>query len=398
MDGCLNIVVSGEIDAGKSTLIGRFLHEAGAVPSEALKEIEETSRRLGRETEFAYLLDSFEEEREGQLTIDTTQTVFANPRGPDLLFIDVPGHAELLKNMLTGSSCADAALLVVDIRRAIEEGTRRHVRILEFLDVRHMTVALNKLDAVGYSEAAFREARGAIEEYFKGRGLTPEEIIPVSAKQGDNLLRRSKAMGWYRGRTLFGALNRIRPALPPRSRDAFCFPVQDTYWINGEGVCAGNVVSGSLRKGERVEASPDGRRLKVKKIHVFGAKPESVRSPEAVGVSVVPFGGVRRGTVLYKGFSPSLTSRFVARVLCMRPLSEGETLVAQCATQLRGARIAALRDVLEGADGRAAEAVIETDEPLAVTCHGSGLPLSRFVLRDASGICAAGIVVSGDGK
>ncbi|TAM37844.1 GTP-binding protein, partial [bacterium] len=148
MQNCLKVVVVGDVDAGKSTLIGRFLYESGSLPEGAIAGIEESCKKQGNDFEFAYLLDSLEEERENQLTIDTTQVFCRDKKGREWVFIDVPGHRELIKNMLVGSSYADVAVLVVDAQRSLKEQTKRHVQILKFLEIKRLILVINKMDIV----------------------------------------------------------------------------------------------------------------------------------------------------------------------------------------------------------------------------------------------------------
>ena len=229
----LNIVVTGEVDSGKSTLIGRFLYESGVLSQGVTEEIADVCQKLKDSFEFAYLLDSLEEERKNRLTLDTTQVFCKIKKGKEFVFIDVPGHQELLKNMLCGSSYADIAILVIDVQKSIEQQTKRHALILKFLKIQQIVIVLNKMDLIDFNKIIFRKVKQEICKFFKKIDLQPKYCIPTSAKQGDNLLKRSKNMVWYRGPSLNKALN----ACCKKEIDgAFCFPIQDIYNINEEKI------------------------------------------------------------------------------------------------------------------------------------------------------------------
>jgi sulfate adenylyltransferase subunit 1 (EFTu-like GTPase family) len=187
MRNTLKVVVVGEVDAGKSTLIGRLLYDTASLHKAAMLEIFQASKLQGNILEFAYLLDGLEEERRGQLTIDTTQAFCRNAKS-GFWFIDVPGHAELLKNMLCGSSYAQAAILVTDATKSLEDGTIRHLNVLKFLGIEQIVIVLNKLDILDFSKDAFERAKGEIFEFIKSIGMKTKYFIPVSARQGDPLV------------------------------------------------------------------------------------------------------------------------------------------------------------------------------------------------------------------
>jgi len=177
MQDYLNIVVTGEIDSGKTTLIGRFLYDMGSLSQGVIEEIEDVCRRLGNGFEFAYILDSLEEERRNQLTIDTTQVFCKTKKGKRFIFIDVPGHQELLMNMLCGSSYADIAILTIDVRKSIEKQTKRHMFILKFLGVEQVIIAVNKMDLVGFDETVYERAKERIAAFFKKYRLNPSILF-----------------------------------------------------------------------------------------------------------------------------------------------------------------------------------------------------------------------------
>ncbi|MCC6156667.1 MAG: GTP-binding protein, partial [Deltaproteobacteria bacterium] len=223
----LAIVIVGHVDHGKSTLIGRLFFDTGSLPRQRYDEIVETCRRQGREFEFAYLMDALEEEREQNITIETAQSFFKTEQRPYVI-IDAPGHKEFLKNMITGSSAADAAVLLVDAAEGVREQTRRHAYVLSLLGIRQILVVINKLDLVDWSQRVFNEVSADITRFLHGLGLAASFIVPISARDGDNVVNRSERSPWFTGPTIVEALDEFAPAagneeLPLR------FPIQDIY-------------------------------------------------------------------------------------------------------------------------------------------------------------------------
>src|SRR4030066_2190942 len=182
----LHIVIVGHVDHGKSTLVGRLFHDTGSLPPEKLEEIKRVCASMGREFEFAYIMDNLKEEREKNITIDIAHTFFATKKRRYVI-IDAPGHKEFLKNMISGTSQAEAALLLVDVHRGIEEQTRRHCYILSLIGIRQVAVLVNKMDMVNYSENSFNEIKSGIENTLAALNITPLYILPISARAGDNV-------------------------------------------------------------------------------------------------------------------------------------------------------------------------------------------------------------------
>ena len=186
----VKIVIVGHMDHGKSTLIGRLLYDTNSLPQGKIEEIIRVSKELGRELEFAYLIDNLEEEREQQLTMDTAQTFFKT-KNRNYVIIDAPGHKEFIKNMITGASQADAAVLLLDAKEGIKEQTRRHAYILKLLDIKNLIVAVNKMDLIDYNELKFNKIKQEILGSLSKIGLNPDFIIPISALKGENILNKS---------------------------------------------------------------------------------------------------------------------------------------------------------------------------------------------------------------
>lgn len=402
MQDYLKIVVTGEVDSGKSTLIGRFLYEKGSLSQGAIEEIETVSKRLGGDFEFAYLLDSFEEERRSQLTIDTTQAFCKGKRGMGFIFIDVPGHGELLKNMLSGSSYADIAVLVVDIQKSIEEQTKRHAFILKFLGIEQIILLLNKMDSVNFDENIFRKVKEGTIDSLRKIGIEPKYLIPISAKHGENLCKRSKKMPWYKGLSLLKALNTCRKK--EMSGD-FRLPIQDIYNLDGEKVALGRIISGKIKKGEKVTILPLDKECIVRAIKVFNKNKVKAKTPESIGLILDGIDVLKRGQVICKPRLPDVKTAILTKVFCVHPLNINEKLEFRCITQKTPAQIKQINGIWDTAnlepkrnevlleEKDVAEVIIVTENPVVVEKHKGFNSLGRFVLKSDRVICAVGIIL-----
>src|SRR3954467_1964769 len=197
----VRIVIVGHVDHGKSTLIGRLLHETGSLPEGKLDLLKTVSARRGSEFEWSFLLDALQTERDQGITIDTSQIRFRTP-SRDIVLIDAPGHTEFLRNMITGAAKADAAILIVDATEGVRDQTRRHGYLLHLLGVRQVAVVVNKMDRVDYDAGRFHDIEREIAGYLNGLGVTPTAVIPISARQGDGVARRSRNICWHEGPTV----------------------------------------------------------------------------------------------------------------------------------------------------------------------------------------------------
>lgn len=401
MQSNLNIVVTGEVDSGKSTLIGRFLYETGSLSQGAIKAIGEVRKKSGSNFEFAYLLDSLEEERNNQLTMDTTQAFCKTKKGKEFVFIDVPGHQELIKNMLCGSSYADIAILVVDVQKSVEEQTKRHAFILNFLGIKQIIVVLNKMDLVDFKENVFRKIKKEIKNLLAKIQIQSKYFIPVSAKEGDNLLKESKNMPWYDDLVLFKALD---THLKTKVNGAFRFPIQDVYSINEQKIAVGKVISGGIRKGEKVNVLPLNKELIVKEIKVFKNSKKVARVPESIGLILDDMSDLRRGQVVCKSKLPQVKTVILAKIFCVRPLNINENLEFKCLTQESLCRISKIVEVFDTTNlvpktknnildkNDSAQILLRTETPVVIENFERLNALGRFVLQGAQDIVAVGIV------
>ena len=234
----LNIMTAGHVDHGKSTLIGRLLYDSGAIPEAELRKIKELAKELGKETfEFAFVMDKEKEERMRGLTIDVMHRPFETKKY-FITIIDCPGHRDFVKNMITGASQADGAILVVSAKQGegVQDQTKEHVFLMKVLGINQLIVAINKMDTVNYDQKRFEEVKNQVIALLKPLGYNVEKIrfIPISAYEGDNVVKKSDKMSWYSGPTIVEALDEFE--LPPRPIDKpLRIPIQDVYSITGVG-------------------------------------------------------------------------------------------------------------------------------------------------------------------
>lgn len=397
------IVITGHVDHGKSTLVGRLLYDTGTLQSERYQEMVQSSCETGREDEFAFVLDAFEEERRRGITIDTSQIYFSSKLRPYVI-IDTPGHREFIRNMVTGACYAKAAVLLLDATEGVQEQTRRHAWLLGIVGIKDVCVAVNKMDAVGYSEDRFQDLREAAQALLREFGIAAVAVIPISARLGDNIAQPSPNMPWCKVPTLMDLLDSLQSS--PIEEGPFRFPVQDVYRMAGERILVGRVESGTVHPGEKVQLLPQGLEATVEKIRTFPAGTAGSASyGEAVGLTLSgsDYAEPVRGTVLAHGELPGYGTSFSATIFWFfGDYSDGDAVTIRCATQAVPATIA-LGQVFDPAQpevelagdmicvGEAAHCTIRTQRHL-VCDDPSRLPeTGRFVVERDGIPAGAGI-------
>ncbi len=250
----VRIVIVGHVDHGKSTLIGRLLYETGSLPEGKLEQLKAVSARRGMPFEWSFLLDALQTERDQGITLDTSQIRFRTP-ARDFVLIDAPGHAEFLRNMITGAAQADAALLIVDAAEGVRDQTRRHGYLLHLLGVRQVAVVINKMDRVGFDAQRFRDIETEISTHLVNLGLTPVAVIPISARDGDGVARRTQSIAWYAGPTVVETLDGFMPARQPDEL-ALRLPVQAVYKFDDRRIVAGRIETGTVTVGDEIVVMP----------------------------------------------------------------------------------------------------------------------------------------------
>jgi bifunctional enzyme CysN/CysC/sulfate adenylyltransferase subunit 1 len=405
--GTLKTVIVGHVDHGKSTLIGRLFFDTGSIPEVRYREIEATCKAQGREFEFAYLMDALEEERDQNITIDTASTFFKTAKRPYVI-IDAPGHKQFLKNMITGAASADAAILLVDGAEGVREQTRRHAYVLSLLGIRQVIVAVNKLDIVGYDREIFLGVENDIRAFLHAVGIVPSFVIPVSAREGENMAARQGKTPWYAGPTILEALDTFEDAGSDEGLP-FRLPVQDVYRWDGRRIYAGRVEAGTVRPGDAVVFIPSGKSTRVRTVEKWREPGlASARAGECVGITTEDELFVERGEVIAHAAQPPGRAREIrASVfwLADTPFLAGRTYTLKLATAEVEATVLSIEErldssTLEVTERHAAElkptevgtVLLSLRNDIAVDLVADNPRLGRFVLEDGVHIGGGGIV------
>ncbi|RMD63977.1 MAG: adenylyl-sulfate kinase, partial [Alphaproteobacteria bacterium] len=332
----LKIVIVGHVDHGKSTLIGRLLYDTDSLPPGKVEELEAVSARRGMPIEWSFVLDAFQAERDQAVTIDTTQIWFKSALR-EYVIIDAPGHREFLKNMVSGAAAADAAVLVIDAVEGVRETTRRHGYLLHLLGIRQVAVVINKMDLVDFAETRFAEVARAATAYLDEIGITPTAVIPISAREGDNVAKPSSRMPWYEGDGVVATLDRFTSVTIPADQP-LRFPIQDVYKFDHRRILAGRVESGVLRVGDTLLFSPSNKTARVRSIeawHTPGA-PVEAHAGESIGITLDDQIFVERGEIAsHVENAPMLSTVFRVNLFWLghEPLAPGKTYKLKLATQ-----------------------------------------------------------------
>ena len=356
MPPTLRFVLCGSVDDGKSTVLGRLLYDCGQVFGDQMRRVEADSLRYGTQgsaADLALLVDGLQDEREQGITIDVAYRNFETPRRR-FIVADAPGHEQYTRNMATGASTADLAVVIADARRGILPQTARHTRIVAMFGVRHLVLAVNKMDLVGWRRTTFEAIASAYRALADEVGVAEVRAIPVSALTGDNLTRRSDKMLWYKGPTLVGHLETAR--VEGSDEEAFRMPVQYVNRPNPDfrGYC-GRVAAGTVAPGDRVSVSPAGIEARVDSIVVWQGKRGRAGPGESVTLTLAPQVDVTRGDVIGHASDPvSVADQFQARILWMgdEPLTAGRSYLMKLHTREVWATVTRIRHRVDVEDGR----------------------------------------------
>jgi len=411
----IKLVIVGHVDHGKSTFIGRLLHDTGSLPEGKLEELEAIARRRGAPLELANVTDAFQAERDQNVTIDTAQVWFRT-RARDYVLIDAPGHREFVKNMVTGAAHADAACLVVDAAEGLREQSRRHASLLHLLGLRRIVVLVNKMDLAGFDEDAFRRVADDCDAMLEAAGLTAAAIVPIAAREGDNVAAPGARMPWWTGPTALAALDALPAPAAGAAALPLRFPVQDVYRFDDRRIIAGRIESGTLRPGDRIVFWPGGKSATVKSIESWpGPAPDAASAGDAVGLTIEERIFVERGSVAAAERAlPCHLARFEARVLWLgrEPLRRDRSYPLKLATQTVECWIERVHRTIDAATLAAAapredaaialtrddvaEVTIRTASPIAFDPHAENPAFGRFVLMDGGLVAGGGTVADGN--
>jgi bifunctional enzyme CysN/CysC len=345
----LRFVTCGSVDDGKSTLIGRLLYESKVVLDDQLAALARDSAKFGTQgdrLDFALLVDGLAAEREQAITIDVAYRYFSTDRRK-FIVADTPGHEQYTRNMVTGASTADAAVLLVDARKGVLTQTRRHSHLMALLGIRHVALAVNKMDLVDHSERRFREIEAQYTAFAERIGLPEVTAIPVSALGGDNILVPSANMPWHRGATLIGWLETVEVDEARQQKRPFRFPVQ---WINRPDAdfrgIAGTIASGTVRPGDRVRVQPSGRESRVARIATAAGDLDLAVAGQSVTLTLTDEVDVSRGDLISAADAAAeVADQFEATVVWMgdEPMLRGRSYLMKIGTKTVAATVAPLK-------------------------------------------------------
>ena len=406
----LRIVIVGHVDHGKSTLVGRLLHETGSLADGKLEMLKAVSARRGMAFEWSFLLDALQTERDQGITIDTTQIRFRT-KARDVILIDAPGHAEFLRNMITGASQADAAVLIIDALEGVRDQTRRHAYLLHLLGVKQVAVVVNKMDRVDFSEARFTEISEEIAAHLIALGVAPAAIIPISARDGDGVAELTDRIGWYHGLTVVEALDALTPALA-LDQLPLRLPVQAIYKFDDRRIVAGRVEAGHLAVGDEVVIMPAGKVAHVKSVEQWSARPVdgALGAGRSVGITLDRELFIERGDVIaHAGSVPTETRRLRARIFWLheQPLKAGASILLRLGVREVRATVVAIEKAIdpgklahvetrEIALNHVGEIDITLAQPVAADCHADNPRTGRLVIEVNGRIAGGGLVLTVD--
>ena len=396
--GLLRFITCGSVDDGKSTLIGRLLFESKAIFDDQLASLESDSRLYGTQGEkmdLALLVDGLQAEREQGITIDVAYRFFATDRRR-FIVADTPGHEQYTRNMATGASTADLAVILVDARKGVLTQTRRHSRIVALMGIRHVVLAVNKMDLVGFDPAIFDSIVQDYQAFAQGCGLSKVQAIPLSGLDGDNVVQRSERMRWYEGPSFMDHLNQVEMG-DAHGKQAFRLPVQ---WINRpnpdfRGIC-GRVAQGQVRVGDSLRVLPSGVQARVKSLFAGFQEVEASKKGDAIMLTLESEVDVSRGDVLVAAEAPAeVADQFVARLLWMHEhaMTPGRQYLMKLACKEVTATVTEIKyreDVNTGAHLAAktlglnemAVVNVSVSAPLVFEPYGVNRVLGSFILVD----------------
>lgn len=407
----MNIVIGGHVDHGKSTVIGRLMADTHSLPQGKLEQVRAHCASNARPFEYAFLLDALKEEQAQGITIDSAR-VFFKTTLRDYILIDAPGHIEFLRNLITGAARAEAALLVVDAAEGLQENSRRHGYMMSMLGIRRLALLVNKMDLVNYDQKKFEAISAEFREFLASIGVVPEAVLPVCARDGVNIAKRSSEMPWYKGPTVLEMLDAFPQAAPVTNRP-FRMPVQAVYKFTAGGddrrIVAGTVESGVAEPGMELVFHPSGKRSRIKTIEAFNRDaPLSASAGEATGFTLTEQVYVARGEIasLSDQAPPRVSTRIRASIFWLgrSPMVVGRDYGLRLGTARTTVQLEALHRVIDASNLQAqegkneverhavAECTLRVARPLAFDRTEDIETTSRFVIVDGYEISGGGIV------
>lgn len=407
----MDVVVVGHVDHGKSTVIGRLMADTGSLPEGKLEQVKATCERNARPFEYAFLLDALKNEQAQGITIDTARCFFNTDRRHYIIH-DAPGHVEFLKNMITGASRAQAALLVIDAHEGVKENSKRHGYILSMLGIRQISVLVNKMDLLEWDEAAFNAVVAEYSAFLGHLGVEPISFIPISARDGDNIVERASAE-WYTGPTVLEQVEAFERLEGDLDRP-FRMPLQDVYKFTAQGddrrIFVGTVETGRVRPGDSVVFLPSGKRSTVRDIEVLeGERPTEAHAGQATGFTLETQVYAKPGEFVVREDEPrpEVATRLRTNLFWMgiAPLVVGRRYTLRMGTAKVPVELERVLTVLDASElhsvkssaqverHEVAEVVLRTTRPVAFDLANAIEATSRFVIVSGYDIAGCGIAL-----
>jgi len=408
----MDIVAVGHVDHGKSTVIGRLMADTGSLPEGKLEQVKNMCKVNARPFEYAFLLDALKNEQAQGITIDTARCFFTTPNRHYIIH-DAPGHVEFLKNMITGASRAQAALLVIDAKEGVRENSKRHGYILSMLGIRQISVLVNKMDLLDWDQAKFEAIVAEYADFLGRLGVHPTSFIPISARDGDNIVSRAAAAPWYDGPTVLEQVEDFKRLDDDLDRP-FRMPLQDVYKfteaLDDRRIFVGTIETGRVRPGDDVVFLPSGKRSTVKTIEALsGPRPDEAFAGQATGLTLDTQVYAKPGELMVRADQdpPVMATRLRANIFWMNtaPLIRGRRYVlrmgaARVAVELESVLSVLDEQELESVTGAAqverhdvAEVILRAVRPVAFDQADALEPTSRFVIVHGWDTAGCGIAI-----
>ncbi|MCH7902503.1 translation elongation factor EF-1 subunit alpha [archaeon] len=411
----INLVFIGHVDHGKSTTVGRLLYDTGALSEQEYRKLQEEAEAKGKGTfAFAYAMDTLKEERERGVTIDVAYKKFEGKKN-NFTIIDAPGHRDFVKNMITGTSQADAGVLVVACKEGPQPQTKEHAFLAQVMGLKQLIIAVNKMDEVSYDEAKFKAVQDEMKKLLIGIGYKEDQLmfVPISAWEGENIAKTTGKMAWYKGPTLVALLDELKPPEIPTGKP-LRLPIQDVYNIKGVGtVPVGRVETGILKPGDKVIVMPSGKTGEVKTVEAHHEQLPQAGPGDNIGFNVrgLEKKDVARGDVLgHTTDPPTVAKEFTAQIVVLNhptAIPVGYTPVFHMHTAQLSCTITEIQKKLDPKTGatkeenpkflKTGDAAIIKVKPLKPVCveeYKKFPQLGRFAIRDMGQTVAAGVILS----
>ncbi|WML36766.1 GTP-binding protein [Clostridium sp. OS1-26] len=405
------VVIVGHVDHGKSTIIGRLMADTNSLPEGKLDQVKETCKRNSKPFEYAFLLDALKDEQAQGITIDTARCFFKSEKR-QYIIIDAPGHVEFLKNMVTGASNAEAALLVVDANEGIQENTRRHGFLLSMLGIKQIAIVINKMDLVNYDKTVYDTLVEQYKAFLSKINLEAESFIPVSGFNGDNVAFKSSNMPWYDGKTVLETLDEF-DTIGQLEDKPFRMYVQDVYKFTANGddrrIVAGTVETGELHIDDEIEFYPSGKRSRVKSFENLNLDyMEEVKAGYAIGFTLEEQIYIKRGEIVTKAdeLKPFVSTHFRANIFWLgkSPLEKNKKYLLKIGTTKVGVYLEEILKVMDASElsvskkdiverHEVSECIFRADKAISFDLVHDIPETSRFIIVDNYDISGGGIIL-----